>query len=67
MKISSFVVETILASRGVSRKSLADSADISRQNVSTILRRGTCRPETAGKIARALGVPVEQIAAGGDR
>ena len=28
---------------------------------STIIRRGTCEPKTAGKLAAGLGVPVAEI------
>ena len=31
------------------------------QNLSVILNRGRCKPVTAGKIAQALGVPVDSI------
>ena len=42
---------------------------MSRQNISTIIRRGTCEPRTAGKLAAGLGVSVLEIIAegGGNR
>lgn len=40
---------------------LAARCGISRQNISTIIRRGTCTPVTAAKLAKALGVPVTEI------
>lgn len=33
----------------------------SAQNLSVILNRGSCKPATAGKIAAALGVPLEDL------
>ena len=61
MKISATRIETILAKRGMTKAALADSCGVSRQNVSTIIRRGTCEPRTAGKLAAGLGVHVTDI------
>lgn len=65
MKISATRIETILAERRMTKAALADSCGVSRQNVSTILRRGTCEPRTAGKLAAGLGVDVADIVEGG--
>ncbi len=57
-------IETMLAERGLTKAALAQNCGISRQNVSTIIRRGTrgtCEPKTAGKLAAGLGVPVADI------
>ncbi len=61
MNINTAKIETILAERGMTRTSLAELCGISRQNVSTIIRRGTCEPKTAGKLASGLGVNVADI------
>lgn len=61
VNISSMKIETILAKRGMTKKALADACGISKQNVSTIIRRGTCEPRTAGKLAAGLGVLVTDI------
>ena len=61
MKISATRIDTILADRGMTKAALADRAGISRQNISTIIRRGTCEPKTAGKLAAGLGVAVSDI------
>ena len=61
MKISAQRIDTILAERGMTKVSLAESSGISRQNISTIIRRGTCEPRTAGKLAAGLGVDVADI------
>lgn len=61
MKISATRIETILAERCMTKSALADRAGISRQNISTIIRRGTCEPRTAGKLAAGLGVPMADI------
>ena len=61
MFINTQRIETILAERGLTKKALAESCGISAQNVSTIIRRGTCEPKTIGKLARGLGVSVAEI------
>lgn len=54
-------IELMLAERGMTKLGLAANCGISRQNLSTIIRRGTCEPKTAGKLAAGLGVPVAEI------
>ena len=61
MNINSSKIETILAERGLTKASISEACGISRQNISTIVRRGTCEPRTAGKLAAGLGVPLESI------
>lgn len=61
MKISATRIETILAERRMTKSDLADDCGVSRQNISTIIRRGTCEPRTAGKLAAGLGVLVTDI------
>ena len=61
MNISATKIETILAERGMTKAALAPTCGISAQNISTIVRRGTCEPKTAGKLAAALGVSVADI------
>lgn len=61
MKINTPRIETLMAEQGLTRKALAESSGVSPQNISTILRRGTCEPRTAGKLAVGLGVSVTEI------
>lgn len=61
MNIEAQYIETKLAELGITKKALAANCGISRQNVSTIIRRGTCEPKAAGKLAAGLGVPVAEI------
>ena len=61
MTINTQRIETIMAEKGLTKKALAGDCGISAQNVSTIIRRGTCEPKTAGKLAAGLGVPVAEI------
>ena len=61
MMINVIKLETMLAEWGLTKAAYAENCGISRQNVSTIIRRGTCEPKTAGKLAKGLGVPVSDI------
>ena len=61
MNISTTKIETLLAERGMTKAALSESCGISRQNISTIIRRGTCEPKTVGKLALGLGVPVDEL------
>lgn len=63
MNINAIKIETFLAERGITKAELAKRCGISRQNISTIVRRGTCEPKTAGKLAKGLGVDVLDIIA----
>ena len=61
MNINAQYIETKLAERGLTKAAYAANCGISRQSISTIIRRGTCEPKTAGKLAVGLGVPVADI------
>ena len=61
MKISAIKIETRLAELCITKAELANRCGMSRQNISTIVRRGTCEPKTAGKLAAGLGVSVSDI------
>lgn len=61
MTINAQWIELTLAEKGWTRAELAARCGISRQNVSTIIRRGTAEPKTVGKLAAGLGVSVADI------
>lgn len=61
MKINATKIETLLAEQGITKSALAQKCGMARQNISTIVRRGTCEPRTAGKLAAGLGVTVADI------
>lgn len=61
MTINTKRIEAIMAESGLTKKALSERCGISAQNVSTVIRRGTCEPKTAGKLARGLGVTVAEI------
>ena len=61
MKLDVNKIQIILAEREMTRSALATLCGISRQNISTILTRGTCELKTAGKLAKGLETPVAEI------
>lgn len=61
MKLDSVKIKILLAEIGITQTELARICGVARQNISTILMRGTCSCATAGKLAKALGVPVREI------
>ena len=54
-------IKTALMLRNMTQPELAKRSKVSRQTLSAICRGASCRPETAGKIAAALGVTIEQL------
>ena len=61
MKLNTIKIALILADREMTRAALAELCGMSRQNVSTILTRGTCEPKTLGKLAKGLGVDASEL------
>lgn len=61
MKINSHHIYTQLARQGITQLDLAKRSNTTQQAISMILRRGSCEPRTAGKIARALNVDVDEL------
>lgn len=61
MHISKRQIKIYMALNGLTTKALANRMNTQANNLSTVLTRGTCRPETAGRIAKALGVDVADI------
>lgn len=50
-----------IARMAISKKEFAELAGMNAETLNSILRRKKCRVETVGRIANALGVPVEEI------
>lgn len=61
MEISKRKIKVLMGKQALTVKALADRMNTQANNLSTILTRQTCRPETAVRIANALGVDVTAI------
>ena len=61
MEISKRKIKNLMATQALSVKALAERMNTQANNLSTVLTCATCRPETAVKIADALGVSVREI------
>ena len=58
MKLDVFAIKLIVAEREMKLVELAKKMGCSRDGLHQILRRGSCTPKTAGRLAHALDVPV---------
>lgn len=61
MEISKRKIKILMGMQCLTTKALAEKMGMQGNNLSTILTRGTCRPETARKLASALGVDIREI------
>ena len=61
MQLNTHHIKVVLAERGMTWAQLAHASGLSKQNVSSVIHRGTCTPRTAGKLAVGLAVSVEEI------
>lgn len=61
LKISKRELEIAMARAELNRNTLAKKADIPIPTICNVLTRGTCKPATAGRIAKALECDVTEI------
>ena len=61
MRIDSIKIKILMADLEMNQTMLAEKCGIARQNLSAMLTRGTCSIVKVGKIAKALGVDVQEI------
>lgn len=62
MKISATRIKKLMGAGLMNQGQLAQAAGVSRVTINTALLKGSCSTQTAGKIAKALGVaPVDII------
>lgn len=61
IRINKYKISFIMAERDMMQKDLAELAGMSRGNLSTLINGKNCQLRTAFKIAKALGVGVEEI------
>ena len=64
MNVNGMKIEVLLAKAGITKTELANRCGVSRQNISTIVKRGTCEPRTLGKLAAGLCVYVSELTEG---
>ena len=62
MNINTMQLQIVMAEKRMSLTQLSERSGVAKQNISTIIRRGTCTPKTAGKLAAGLDVSVSEIA-----
>ena len=61
MKLSREKVEIFQARRGMSASELATASGLSISGISNAKLRGSCKPETVGRLAAALGVDPTEL------
>lgn len=61
MRLDVMKIMRMLAELGMTKSELAQKSGVSRQQISTIVGRGSCSPKTAGKLAAGLGISVAEI------
>nr|MBQ4456588.1 helix-turn-helix transcriptional regulator [Clostridia bacterium] len=61
VKLDITAIKKLMVEQRMTGVALAKLTGISRQNISTILRRGTCSSKNVGLLADALGVEIEEI------
>ena len=61
MKLNAQKIRLLLAEREMNQADLGTMLGVNRQQISEILSRETCSLKTLGRIAKALGVPVQEI------
>ena len=64
MTVDTRKIKISLCKRGLTGRALSKAAGVTASTVSTVLKRGTCAPATAEKLAQALGIPVEELIGG---
>ena len=61
MKINKAKLEIAMARAELNRNTLAEKAGMPIPTICNVYSRGTCKPATAGRIAKALGCDITEI------
>lgn len=61
LRLNKTAIAKRMAEKQLNGVKLAELFGVTKQQVSAMLIRGTCKPATAVKIANALGVSLEEI------
>lgn len=64
MNVCANRIRVEMARQRLTFSQVAERGGVSRQGLYLVLRRGSCSPVTAGRIADGLGIPVEQLLGG---
>ena len=61
LKINKAKLEIAMARAELNRNTLAEKAGMPIPTICNVYSRGTCKPATAGRIAKALGCDITEI------
>lgn len=61
MKVSANKIRRLMGANLLTQLTLAEAAGVSRVTINSTLLKGSCSTQTAGKIAKALGVDPAEI------
>lgn len=61
MKLNTKRIKNYLAEKDMSLAELARACNMYSAGITTVLKRGTCTPRIAGRIARGMGVDLSEI------
>lgn len=61
MELNTWKIKLLLAEKEMNQVDLATKCGLTRQQISEILNRKSCSLKTLGRIAKAVGVSVEEI------
>lgn len=61
MKLDAHKIKLLLAEKEMNQSDLAIKVGVTRQGINNILSQESCTLKTLGRIAKALGVPVQEI------
>ncbi len=61
MKVSTRKITVLMGTKLMTQGELAELANVSRATINTVLLKGSCSTQTAGKIAKALSVDPAEI------
>ena len=63
MKINTKRIWEGMVEKQMCRKQVCEAAQITELGFAQLMKRGSCMPTTAGKIAKALEIPASEIVA----
>lgn len=62
MKMKAFTIKCLMADKELNTVELAKATEVSRNTISSIINGKNCSLSTAAKMAKALNVPLAEIA-----